>query len=86
MPITGVIILTMPDKANQVLACLQGYENITTYGIYKTNNIVAVMEGRSAEELERYSDQLREQIPGIIGIYPTYVNFEEVPEGENEEL
>lgn len=84
MPIAGVIILTVPDKANQVVEQLQGFENVTTYGIHKTNNVVAVLEGESPDELEKLTDQIKEQVEGVIGIYPAYVNFEDASLEETE--
>ncbi len=86
MPIAGVIVLTVPEKADEVMVRLQEYKNVTTYGSHKINHIVAVLEGDSPDELEKLTDQLKEQIPNIIGIYPAYVNFEDAPAEETENL
>ncbi len=80
MPIAGVVILTRKEEASQVLNRLQNMENVTTYGVHKENNIIAVLEGRTPKELERINDKLVKEIPGILGIYPAYVNYEDLDE------
>jgi len=83
MPIAGVVILTKEEKTLQVLNELQNVENVTTYGIHKDNNIIAVFEGQSPKDLERINDKLLHEIQGILGIYPAYVNYEDLNEGES---
>ena len=78
MPIAGVVIQTEPLKAMDVLAQLNETPKITTYGVHKDFNIVAVFEVDSTSELEKLSQQITNDIPGILGIYPAYVNFEDV--------
>ncbi|HGY56525.1 MAG TPA: hypothetical protein ENK44_12520 [Caldithrix abyssi] len=80
MPIAGVVILTREEMTSQVLNQLQNVENVTTYGVHKNNNIVAVFEGQTPKELERINDKLINEVPGILGIYPAYVNYEDVEE------
>ena len=80
MPIAGVVILTREEMTSQVLNQLQNVENVTTYGVHKNNNIVAVFEGQTPKELERINEKLINEVPGILGIYPAYVNYEDVEE------
>ncbi len=47
MPIAGVTIITDKSKTANVLNQLNKVENVTTYGVHKDNNIVAVFEGDS---------------------------------------
>ncbi|HFE63331.1 MAG TPA: hypothetical protein ENK14_02805 [Caldithrix sp.] len=77
MPIAGVIVVTAPDKTQEILEQMNAFENVTTYGVYKGNHIVAVFEADSSKGLEKLSDNLTDRIPGILGIYPSYVNFED---------
>lgn len=78
MPIAGVIIFTVPEQVDRVLSDLQEVKHVTTYGIHKDNNIVAVLETASASELKELSGTIKDKIPGIIDIYPSYVNYEDV--------
>ncbi len=77
MPIAGVIIITDKSKTANVLNQLNKVENVTTYGVHKDNNIVAVFEGDSPSQLEKMNDEIVKKIDGIFGIYPAYVNFED---------
>jgi len=80
MPIAGVVILTQEDKTLQVLNELQKVENVTTYGVHKDNNIIAVFEGKTPKDLERLNDKIVKEISGILGVYPAYVNYEDLDE------
>ena len=77
MPIAGVVILTESDKTEDVLIQLKKIDNITTYGIHKDNNIIAVFDGESIADLENINDRVLENTDGVVGIYPAYVNYEE---------
>lgn len=78
MPIAGVVILTDPQQTMDVLNRLNNMEHITTYGVHKDYYIVAVFEADSPAELEKVSKQVTEEVPGILGVYPSYVTFEDV--------
>ena len=80
MPIAGVVILTRSENTSQVLNQLQNIENVTTYGVHKDNNIIAVFEGQTPKDLERLNDKIINELPGILGIYPAYVNYEDLDE------
>lgn len=80
MPIAGVVILTDQTKTMNVLNELQDIDGITTYGVHKDNNIVAVFEADTAKSLEDMNDWLFNEVEGILGVYPAYVNFEEISE------
>ncbi len=85
MPIAGVVVLTVPEKTNDILLQLNKIKNVTTYGVHKENFIVAVFEGETPNELEEMSDKIIKTIPGVLGIYPAYVNFEDIKLQEDEE-
>ncbi len=76
MPIAGVVIYTQPQKSMEVLEQLKQIDNVTTYGVHKGNNIIAVFEGKTSRELEQLSDRISREVPGVLGIFPAYVNFE----------
>jgi nitrate reductase NapAB chaperone NapD len=77
MPIAGVVIITDKKKTAHVLNKLNSIENITTYGVHKDNNIIAVFEGETPTQLEKLNDEILNSVEGIYGIYPAYVNFED---------
>ncbi|MFZ0389199.1 MAG: chaperone NapD, partial [Calditrichia bacterium] len=77
MPIAGVVILAHPAAAPLILEQLQALPQVTTYGVHKENNIVAVLEADDAAGLERLSKNISSRIPGILGVFPSYVDFEE---------
>ena len=77
MPIAGVVIVTAEDKSMNVLEQLSAINHVTTYGIHKDNNIIAVFEGDTPKELELLSEKLINDIPGIMGVFPAYVNYED---------
>ncbi len=83
MPIAGVVIIINPARTEDVLNKLDMIPGITTYGVHKENHIIAVFEGDTSKSLEKLSKRVQEEIPGILGVYPTYVNFEDELENQN---
>jgi len=77
MPIAGVVIVTMQEKSLQVLDQINEIENVTSYGIHKDNNIIAVFEGDTPKDLELISKKIESDVPGVLGIFPSYVNYED---------
>lgn len=77
MPIAGVVISTIPEKVEDVYRNLERYEGITTYGIHQNSQIIAVFEADTSRELERMGERLRQELDGILGIFPAYINFED---------
>ncbi len=83
MPIAGVVVVTLPEKTSEVLQALKRLSQVTTYGVHKDNNIIAVLESESTSGLERLSNRISRSIEGVIGVFPAYINFEdEVPDQE----
>jgi len=77
MIIAGVVIVTTEQASDTVLDALKAIQNITTYGIHKDNNIIAVFEGETPRDLEFLNNRLLKEIPEILGIYPAYVTYED---------
>ncbi|MBC8214272.1 MAG: chaperone NapD [Candidatus Marinimicrobia bacterium] len=77
MAITGVVILVEPNKAEEILYEVSHLDDVTTYGLHKENNIVAVIEGENSKNLENKINQIKDKIDGILGIFPAYANYEE---------
>jgi len=78
MPIAGIVILTDPAKADKVLYELKQIPNVTTYGVHKENNIIAVLDTETGPELKEVTNRLQHEIDGIIGVYPSCVNYEDL--------
>lgn len=74
---SGVVILTKPSHTHSVLDALQTFENVTTYGVHKGFNIIAVLEGTTAKYLEELTKKIQ-QLQGVVLVNPSYINFEEV--------
>ena len=77
MPIAGVIITIVKEEAENVLIKLKEFEKVSTYGIHKENNIVAVFEGDTINELEDINNKITKEIKGVLGVFPAYVNYED---------
>jgi len=77
MPISGVVVLTKPALTQEVLEALQHIESVTTYGVHKDDNIVAVFEAKSEKGLEKIANEVQ-AIDGVVMVNPAYVNFEEL--------
>ena len=82
MPISGVVIITKKDKTKDVLAALKKKDNVTTYGVQKDFHIITVFEADTTRGLKNIADDIQDTIPGILGIYPSYVNFEDEVDGD----
>lgn len=77
MLISGVVLLIQPEKSMQISTELKKYPNITTYGIHKENYIIAVFEADDEKQMKILSENLVQQIDGVLGVYPTYMQFDE---------
>jgi len=82
MPIAGVLVLTEPKLTKSALVDLNKMDKVTTYGIHKENYIIAVLEADAITELETITKSITTGVRGVIGVYPAYVNYEDI---ENQE-
>ncbi|APF19310.1 chaperone NapD [Caldithrix abyssi] len=77
MAIAGVAILTKKEEVQKVYQRLEQLPEITTYGIHEGHYIVAVIETTPQTNLKAYLEEVQNNDPAILGIYPAYVNFED---------
>lgn len=77
MPISGVVILIEPVNSQEIFNTLKKIDGVTTYGLHKERYIIAVFEAETTKELEAMSEQISKDIEGVIGVYPTYLHFED---------
>jgi nitrate reductase NapAB chaperone NapD len=77
MHITGVIVHTDPIHIADVMKQLGEMKSVTVYGQKDESEIVAVIEGESAEMLQQESERIEQTINGVYSVFPVYVSSEE---------
>lgn len=70
MPITSVIVESLPGTAAVTGEALAGLAGISVYGM-KDNRIVTVIEGKSPTQIDGIMRKVLD-IAGVIGVYPVY--------------
>lgn len=78
MIITGSAIFVSPKDSEQVLQRLQEFSQIT-FQVASDNRseLIVNFEAKNQDELERFCENLRTDIPEIIDIGHIYINFED---------
>lgn len=77
MIIASMIIRTLPEKAEEVVLGLKKLPNVTTHGIHKDENIIAVIEAEKEVHLEDLAKYITAEFDGVLGTYPTFIGNEE---------
>ncbi|NUO80851.1 chaperone NapD [candidate division KSB1 bacterium] len=77
MLIASMIVKVVAPEAQAVQKRLESIPKVKTYGIHREDNIIVVTEARSVEELEQLSKHITHEIPGVLGVFPTYVTEDE---------
>lgn len=75
MVIAGVLVKTEVGRGEEVLEKLKRVEGVTTYGLHKEINIVTVVEGETAQEARRITEEMG-KLDGVLGAFPVYISFE----------
>ncbi len=75
MAITGFLIHTLDENAEDVEARVSEMAEITTYGIHQDHFIVSVAEV-AADDLENVMNTIK-KIDGVLTIYTTYLTIED---------
>ncbi len=76
MPISGVVITSVPKNKEKVLQALAVISEVEVYGDDPKGNIVAVLETASSGEMERLMDRIG-RLPDVLGVGLTYLNTED---------
>ncbi len=79
MPIGGVVITCNADKTDTVQSELKLIEDIEIHGSDKQGNIVAVIDTKSSEEMEKLIDRINKH-EDILNVGMTYLNTEDEAE------
>ncbi|TKB24142.1 glutamate synthase [Desulfopila sp. IMCC35006] len=79
MPISGVVIASLPSETNDVLRFLATLSQVEVHGADEKGNIVAVLETESSDEMEKIIDRIsRDQ--NVLHVGLTYLNAEDEAE------
>lgn len=79
MPISGVVITSRPLDKAQALQSLSGFAEVEVYGVDDMGNIIAVLETRSSEEMERLIDRISKD-KHVLHVGLAYLNTEDEAE------
>ncbi len=76
MNVSGIVIMTMPDKTGQVVESLKDFSGLEVHKVLKDGKIVAVLERESTGE-EVSTIRRMYTIDGVITATMAYHHFEE---------
>jgi nitrate reductase NapAB chaperone NapD len=79
MPISGVVITSRMAEKDTVLSSLGRIPEVEVYGDDDKGNIVAVLETKSSEEMEKLIDRINKE-RGVLHVGLTYLNTEDEAE------
>ncbi|MDK9708865.1 MAG: chaperone NapD [Desulforhopalus sp.] len=79
MPISGVVITSRPAEKARVLHALAAVPGIEVHGDDGQGNIVAVLETKTSEEMEKLIDRINKD-PLVLHVGMTYLNTEDEAE------
>ena len=76
MPISGVVITSRMAEKDTVLSYLDRISGVEVYGDDDKGNIVAVLETKSSEDMEKLIDRINKD-EGVLHVGLTYLNTED---------
>ncbi len=76
MNVSGIVIMTMPDKTEQVVESLKDFEGLEVHKVLEDGRIVAVLERETTGE-EVNAIRSMYDIDGVITATMAYHHFEE---------
>ena len=76
MLIASMIVKVVPEHAERIETHLNSLPAVTTYGVHKTDNIIAVVEAQKVQEIEELSNNLFKEHDAVLGVYPTYLTVD----------
>jgi len=85
MPISGVVISTRPGDLEEAQKQLASFVGVEIHGGDERGNIVAVLDTRTAEEMESLMRRIN-ACPLVLHAGLTYLNMEDVLEGPEGEV
>ena len=79
MLVASMIVKVAPAHAQEVARQIGRIPGVSTYGVHKENNIVAVAEAHDETQLERLATYISENFEDVMGVYPTFVASDDGP-------
>ncbi len=76
MIISGVVIETLPGRADSVCAYLAGVDGVEIAGTDGNSRIAAVWRRKDGTQLESEAERLLQSQNEILGIFPAFVGSE----------
>ena len=77
MVVAGLVIETVPTRAEPVARRLARHYGFTIQGMAEDRRVAAVWKGASGEELEATSARIVAEEEDVLGIFPTFVGQDE---------
>lgn len=77
MVIAGVVIETLPGRAADVAARLDGVSGLDVQGHDGDRRVAAVWSAPEGAQLESLSELLCRSDPDVLGVFPTFVGDDE---------
>ena len=79
MPISGVVITSQVGEKKEILRCLAAIPQVEVHGDDEKGNIVAVLDTKSSEEMEKIIDRISKD-QNVLHVGLTYLNTEDEAE------
>lgn len=79
MPISGVVITSRKEDKDKVLGALVELREVEVFGDDDDGNIVAVLEAKSSESMEKLIDRINKD-ESVLHVGMTYLNTEDEAE------
>ncbi len=82
MPIGGFVINVDPEKIQETISTLRTFSGIEIHGSDSKGNVVAVLESKTAEEMEQIVKEIM-KIDTVYNVGLTYFNAEDEVEEQH---
>lgn len=73
MIVAGVVIQTLPGRADAVSARLAGFGGLAVQGTDNDGRVAAVWNAADADDLTHQAESLIDRDSDVVGVYPTFV-------------
>lgn len=83
MIVASLIVKCDKAHVNEIVIELNKIPDVTTYGIHKENNIIALIEAESEVQLKELSRYISSEFEGVMGTYPTFIGNDDLKEPTN---
>ena len=87
MPIGGFVVSLLPDKFDEVMACLRDIEGCEVHEAIeeRADSVVVVLEAETSRKIEEMVDKIK-AIDGVLSVDLAYLNVEDEIENNKYEV